>query len=84
MASAGAGPTKAGGSVSGMLDRLGRRLLRRRLRGCEQGQELVEFALLAPVLLILLMGTVEAGRALGSEHRLSVISREAKPPPPRT
>jgi len=49
----------------------------RRLLACQNGQELVEFALLAPVMLLLFVGVVEAGRAIAAEHRLSVLTREA-------
>jgi hypothetical protein len=49
----------------------------RRFWSCDKGQEIVEFSLLLPVLLVLLFGVVEAGRALATEQRLSALSREA-------
>ena len=43
----------------------------------ERGQSLIEFALLGPILVILLLGLVEFGRAIDSTHSLTTLSREA-------
>ncbi len=42
----------------------------------ERGQALVEFALVLPILLILLLGTVEFGRILEVQHAITGLSRE--------
>lgn len=47
-----------------------------RLRAGDRGQSTVEFALLAPLLLVLLMGVAEAGTAYDRQHTLVGLSRE--------
>ena len=51
-----------------------RRILR--LLRTESGQELVEFALALPLLLILFLGLVEAGNSLSIKHKIAVLTRE--------
>jgi len=48
----------------------------RRLLSGDRGSGLVELALAVPFLVVFLLGAVEASRALGAEHRLSVLTRE--------
>lgn len=48
-----------------------------RARGCEDGQALVEFALVAPILLLLILGLVEFSRAWNTEQVLTDAAREA-------
>jgi hypothetical protein len=43
---------------------------------CDSGQELVEFALVLPMLFILILGLIEAGNAYSLKHKISVLSRE--------
>lgn len=50
--------------------------LLRRLSGDRRGQALAEFALVAPLLILLVMGVVELGRSLGVVHGMAGISRE--------
>lgn len=47
-----------------------------RLRDEEDGQELVELALVLPFLLAVLLGILEFGHMIDSRHTLSVLSRE--------
>ena len=47
-----------------------------RLR-CERGQAAVELALVLPLLLIILLGVIEFGRAFEMRHAISGLSREA-------
>lgn len=47
-----------------------------RLR-CERGQAAVELALVLPLLLIILLGVIEFGRAFEMQHAISGLSREA-------
>jgi Flp pilus assembly protein TadG len=51
----------------------GNRLRRRRTR---RGAAVVEFALVAPILLLLVVGTVEVGRAIMVKDTITVASRE--------
>lgn len=53
-----------------------RRMLLRRLRS-ELGAAAVEFALVVPVLLVLLIGIIEFGRAYNAQIELSGAAREA-------
>jgi Flp pilus assembly protein TadG len=53
-----------------------RHRIARRLRG-ERGAAAVEFALVAPVLLLLLFGVVEYSQALSAQATLSSAAREA-------
>ncbi len=46
-----------------------------RLR-CERGQTLVEFALLVPVLLLLIFGAIEFGRVFHATHVITSAARE--------
>ena len=48
----------------------------RRLLSGDRGSGLVELAMVVPFLVLFLLGAVDASRALGAEHRLSVLSRE--------
>lgn len=52
------------------------RLFRRRLQD-EQGQSLVELAVVLPVLLLILFGIIEFGRVFGAYLTLTSASREA-------
>ncbi len=45
-------------------------------RGSEQGQALVEFALVLPVLLLLIVGLFEVARAVQQENTLAFAARE--------
>lgn len=47
----------------------------KRLRSCERGQAITEFALVIPILLLLLMGVVELGRIF---HAYLVVSETAR------
>jgi Flp pilus assembly protein TadG len=47
-----------------------------RLR-CERGQAAVELAMVLPLLLIILLGVIEFGRAFELKHAISGLSREA-------
>lgn len=49
----------------------GRRLIRNR-----DGQSLAEFALVLPLLMIIMLGLIELGHAYGRIHALATISRE--------
>lgn len=60
-------PTRADGA--------NRRVPRPKLRD-RRGQALVEFALLLPVLLLLLCGVIEIGRILETNHIMSALTRE--------
>jgi Flp pilus assembly protein TadG len=51
--------------------------LRRRIRGGEEGQALVEFALVLPILLFLLLGIVDFARAWNVYEVLTDAGREA-------
>lgn len=55
------------GPAGGILRRLARR---------EEGQELVEFVLVLPILLVVLFGLVELGNAYEVGHAMSTLSRE--------
>lgn len=57
------------------MSRSSERLLRR-LRRSERGQELVELALILPILLFILLGTMELGHAFGVAHAMTGLSRE--------
>jgi TadE-like protein len=54
-------------------------MIRRRMRRCgsESGQALVEFALVAPLLLALILGLVEFARAWNTQQVLTDAAREA-------
>ena len=52
------------------------RRLARRLAQCERGQELVEFTMTLPILLIVVFGLLEVGRLLDVGHSMSGLSRE--------
>ena len=43
---------------------------------CERGQALVEFALLVPVLLLLIFGAIEFGRVFHATHVITSAARE--------
>ncbi|HEY0829299.1 MAG TPA: TadE/TadG family type IV pilus assembly protein [Bacilli bacterium] len=49
----------------------------RKLRHNEQGQSIVEFALLLPVLLLLLCGTIDFGRILYTYMNMNMATQEA-------
>ena len=51
-------------------------LLTRRPRGTDRGAAAVEFALLLPVLLLLLFGIIDFGRALNAQITLTQAARE--------
>ncbi len=63
--------TDPGRWKTGLLGRSAARLL-----GDERGQELVEFAVLLPVLLLLLLGIVEFGNSYDVLHTMTSVSRE--------
>jgi Flp pilus assembly protein TadG len=48
----------------------------RRLRGDTRGQALLEFALILPILLLLVLGIVEFGRAWNLAQMMSDVARE--------
>lgn len=48
----------------------------RRLKD-RSGSSAVEFALIAPILLLILFGTIRAGHALGVQHSLSQLAADA-------
>jgi len=50
--------------------------LRRRLMGSERSQSMVEFALVAPLLLVLIMGIIDFGLGFGSYVQLKNAARE--------
>jgi Flp pilus assembly protein TadG len=50
---------------------------RRRLWGSEDGQALVEFALVVPLLLLLIVGLIEFARAWNTQQVLTDAAREA-------
>jgi Flp pilus assembly protein TadG len=50
---------------------------RNRRRHRERGQALIEFALTAPILLTLLLGTIEIGNGLNSYIKIISVSRDA-------
>jgi Flp pilus assembly protein TadG len=50
--------------------------MRTRLLRDERGQGLLEFALVAPLILLLLLGVIEIGYALLDQHVVSKVSRE--------
>ncbi len=52
------------------------RRVRRPILRDRRGQALVEFALLVPVLLLLLCGVIEIGRMLETNHIMSALTRE--------
>ena len=54
----------------------GRTLRRRRPFGSERGNALIEFALLAPLLFIILFGITEFGRAFSATQALYAAARE--------
>ena len=56
------------------LHPLGQRSLRS-LR-CQKGQAMVEAALMAPILLLLLLGLIESGNGLSIKHKMATLSRE--------
>ncbi len=45
-------------------------------RSSRQGQAIVETVLIAPLLLLLLLGLIESGNALSINHKMVVLSRE--------
>lgn len=47
------------------------------LRRCQRGAAAVEFGLIAPVVLLVLVGTVEAGRAVWTRNSLQFAAEEA-------
>jgi len=49
---------------------------REQVRDAERGQSLVEFALVLPVLILLLMGIVDFGRILSIHELISVAARD--------
>lgn len=49
----------------------------RKLRHSEQGQSIVEFALLLPVMLLLLCGTIDFGRILYTYMNMNLATQEA-------
>lgn len=49
----------------------------RRLKGCDAGAALVEFTIVAPLLLLLLAGFTEFGRAVYHHHVLQKAARDA-------
>ncbi len=53
-----------------------RRALARRLARSDRGQELVELALILPIMLLILLGVIEFGHAFGISHALTGLSRE--------
>ena len=52
-----------------------RRLARRLIR-CERGQELVEFTMTVPILMIVVFGLLEVGMLLDVGHSMAGLSRE--------
>ena len=48
----------------------------RRLLRCQKGQALVETALVAPILLMIVLGLIESGNGLSIKHKMAVLSRE--------
>src|SRR3954463_4840856 len=50
---------------------------RNRRRHRERGQALIEFALTAPILLTLLLGTIEIGNGLNSYIKVVSVARDA-------
>jgi Flp pilus assembly protein TadG len=54
----------------------GRRGRRQFRWACDSGQTLLEFALVAPLVLVLLLGVVEVGDALLDQHIVSKLTRE--------
>jgi hypothetical protein len=57
-------------STDGWVGRRARRL------GCERGQAAVELAMVLPLLLVILLGVIEFGRAFELEHAIGGLSRE--------
>jgi len=57
------------------MNRFSRKLTSRLVRN-EKGQELVELALVLPILLFILLGVIEFGNAFGISHALTGLSRE--------
>ena len=53
-----------------------RRILGCRLARCERGQNVAEFAMVLPLIMIVFMGMVELGYAYDRVHGLTAISRE--------
>jgi Flp pilus assembly protein TadG len=51
--------------------------LARRLRDCTLGATAVEFAIVSSVLIALLIGTVDFGRTLFTQHQISSLADEA-------
>lgn len=51
--------------------------LARRLCGCTLGATAVEFAIVSSVLIALLVGTVDFGRTLFTQHQISSLADEA-------
>ena len=47
------------------------------LARCERGQAAVELAMVLPLLLVILLGTIEFGRAFELKHAIGGLSREA-------
>lgn len=64
-------------TLSGTLSRHHHRLLRNRSRLSERGQSLVEFALVLPMLLILLMGVADFGRVFAAAITQEAATRDA-------
>jgi hypothetical protein len=54
----------------------GRRGRRRFRWACDSGQTLLEFALVAPLVMVLLLGVIEVGDALLDQHIVSKLTRE--------
>lgn len=45
-------------------------------RGSRKGQAIVETVLIAPLLLLILLGLIETGNSLSIKHKMAVLSRE--------
>jgi Flp pilus assembly protein TadG len=52
-------------------------LLARGLRDCTRGAAAVEFAIVSTVLIALLIGTVDFGRTLFTQHQISSLAEQA-------
>jgi hypothetical protein len=52
------------------------RRLARRLTRCERGQELIEFTMTLPILMIVVFGLLEVGMLLDVGHAMAGLSRE--------
>lgn len=49
----------------------------RRLAGCREGAAAVEFAIAAPVLMLIMFGSIEIGRMLYADHAIGHAARES-------